>query len=253
MGMQGFDRKYHSYIEELENFRDFQRQAKPITEQIRSATKYLDSCEKAYRKKVLQQEQKLKEKHDVLEAHRFLVLEMDAELADLQLAIQEAATKLAKAKEDHGRVCCAASGPGHLHNAAPPNPPTPTHDGHAFAAPITVTVEAADHVQAVLNDMRGSGKIPVHVVQAFEFAINRCFLKPPGAQPPALGGQAMPAGGNEGEAEAAAAAARAAEAAAAAASAAEAAAAVAKATADARPTATVGAGKGNGKGAADPY
>ena len=46
-----------------------------------------------------------------------------------------------------------------------------------------VIAEEAEKVQVVLDGMLG--KIPPQLHKAFVFAINRSFVKPPGAQPPA--------------------------------------------------------------------
>ena len=248
--------KLEAYTKQLAEFRTQRFGSKPIAERVRIASQRQKDNEQKQKRQTIALDNLGKQHEALVEKHRIAIEASEKQRHEQRKALETTVIEGAKLQEEILKLLFEQTHPSPADNGnalARAVGPTPTHDGHAFAAPISVTVEAADHMQAVLNDMRWSGKIPVLVVQAFEFAVNKCFIKPPGAQPPALGGQAMPAGGDEGEAEAAAAAARAAEAAAAAASAAEAAAAVAKATADARSTATVVAGKENGKGAADPY
>ena len=147
MGLHNFDRACHACTKELESLRDAQRQAKPIAEQIEGATRWLKTCDKNHQKKTMQYEQKLKERQDFLEAHRLALRERDAELADLDAAVREAASKLAKAREDHARVCSAASGL------------TPQHsDTHPAvrAGRVIVSIDMAGQIQGTLDKISAS-------------------------------------------------------------------------------------------------
>ena len=243
----------NAFAKQLAELRILRFGSKPIAERVRIASQRQKDNEQKQKRQTIALDNLGKQHEALAEKHRIAIEASEKQRHEQRKALETTVIEGAKLQEEILKLLFEQTHPSPADNGnalARAVGPTPTHDGHAFAAPIAVTVEAADHMQAVLNDMRGSGKIPVLVVQAFEFAVNKCFIKPPGAQPPALGCQARPAGGDEGEAEAPAAAARAAEAAATAASAANAAAAVATATADAG---SATAGKGNGKGAADPY
>ena len=132
--------------------------------------------------------------------------ELEAKLVAFRKAAGEAAANLASAEADYKRLQDLQAQPAR----APAVPPL-VHDapaGHVPAGPIAVSVEDANQVQAVLDGMCASGKIPPQLVDAFVFAVNRTFIKPPGALPPASGGHAVHAGVNEDEAAAAAAATR---------------------------------------------
>ena len=150
--------------------------------------------------------------------------ELETKLAALKRAAREATSCLATAEAD-----CKRLQEGQAQPAQVPAVPLRVHNAHAgytHDGPVTVTVEEADKVQVVLDGMLG--KIPPQLFDAFVFAVNRTFVKPPGALPPASRGRAVHAAVNEDEVAAAE-------------------------EADASTTAAGVAGKRSGKSDADPY
>ena len=167
------------------------REAKPLDVQLKSALQHRNRCERHKEHTAEAVERTMREQ-----------AALEAKLVAFRKAAGEAAANLASAEADYKRLQDLQAQPAR----APAVPPL-VHDapaGHVPAGPIAVSVEDANQVQAVLDGMCASGKIPPQLVDAFVFAENTTFIKPPGALPPASGGHAVHAAVNEDEAAAAA-------------------------------------------------